>query len=96
MSCRCELTGISVQYGNNVSHSQRKSRRRFKPNIRNVVYRSETTGRDYRLKVVAKTMRTIEKCGGLDILILKAPSCLMSLKARKIKKAITQSKSLSK
>ena len=56
MSRRCELTGINVQYGNNVSHSQRKTRRRFEPNIRTVAYSSELTGEKYRLKVVAKTM----------------------------------------
>lgn len=90
MSCRCELTGINVQYGNNVSHSQRKTRRRFEPNIRTVAYSSELTGEKYRLKVVAKTMRTIEKIGGFDAFMLKAKDSLMSIRAKKVKKDISR------
>ena len=90
MSRRCELTGINVQYGNNVSHSQRKTRRRFEPNIRTVAYSSELTGEKYRLKVVAKTMRTIEKIGGFDAFMLKAKDSLMSIRAKKVKKDISR------
>jgi len=90
MSRRCELTGIAVQYGNNVSHSQRKTRRRFEPNIRSVAYISELTGEKYRLKIVAKTMRTIEKIGGFDAFMLRAKDSLMSLKAKKVKKEISR------
>lgn len=92
MSRKCELSGISVQYGNNVSHSQRKTRRRFEPNIRSVVYKSEITGEKYRIKVVAKTMRTIEKFGGFDSFMLKADESLMSIKAKKVKRAISTKK----
>ena len=90
MSRRCELTGVAVQYGNNVSHSQRKTRRRFEPNIRSVIYTSELTGGKYKLKVVAKTMRSIEKLGGLDAFMLKAKSTSMSIKAKRLKKEITK------
>jgi len=90
MSRRCELTGINVQYGNNVSHSQRKTRRRFEPNIRTVAYSSELTGEKYRLKVVAKTMRTIEKIGGFDAFMLKAKDSLMSIRAKKVKQDISR------
>lgn len=90
MSRRCELTGIAVQYGNNVSHSQRKTRRRFEPNIRSVAYISELTGEKYRLKIVAKTMRTIEKIGGFDAFMLRAKDSFMSLKAKKVKKEISR------
>lgn len=88
MSRRCELTGVAVQYGNNVSHSQRKTRRRFEPNVKSVVYTSELTGLKYRLKIVVKTMRTIEKVGGFDNFMLKAKSALMSIKAKRVKKEI--------
>lgn len=90
MSRRCELTGVAVQYGNNVSHSQRKTRRRFEPNVRSVIYTSEVTGEKYKLKVVAKTMRTIEKLGGLDAFMLKAKASSMSLRAKKLKREITK------
>jgi len=90
MSRKCELTGIAVQYGNNVSHSQRKTRRRFEPNVRSVIYTSELTGEKYRLKVVAKAMRSVEKIGGFDAFMLKAKDTVMSLKAKKVKKEISR------
>src|SRR5690606_33027876 len=39
MSRRCELTGTCAQYGNNVSHSNRKTRRRFQPNVQHISLR---------------------------------------------------------
>lgn len=90
MSRKCELTGVAVQYGNNVSHSQRKTRRRFEPNVRSVIYTSELTGEKYRLKVVAKAMRSVEKIGGFDAFMLKAKDTVMSLKAKKVKKEISR------
>jgi len=88
MSRRCELTGVAVQYGNNVSHSQRKTRRRFEPNVKSVVYTSDLTGLKYRLKIVVKTMRSIEKVGGFDNFMLNAKSVFMSDKAKKVRKEI--------
>lgn len=90
MSRKCELTGVAVQYGNNVSHSQRKTRRRFEPNIKSVVYTSEITGQKYRLKVIARAMRTVEKNGGFDAFILKAKDTLMSENVKRVKKEISK------
>lgn len=88
MSCKCELSGVAPQFGNNVSHSQRKTRRRFNPNLRVAHYKSELTGQTYELKIVAKEMRTIEKLGGLDAYMMKKSSDNMSIKAKSIKKLI--------
>lgn len=90
MSCKCELSGIAPQFGNNVSHSQRKTRRRFNPNLRVAHYTSEITGQTYSLKVVAKEMRTIEKLGGLDAYMIKKSADSMSDKAKSIKKLIVK------
>lgn len=90
MSCKCELSGIAPQFGNNVSHSQRKTRRRFNPNLRVAHYTSEITGQTYSLKVVAKEMRTIEKLGGLDAYMMKKSADSMSDKAKSIKKLIVK------
>ena len=92
MSRKYELTGVAVQYGNNVSHSQRKTRRRFEPNVRTVVYTSELTGEKYRFKVVAKAMRSVEKIGGFDNFMLKAKDTTMSLKAKRAKRDISKKK----
>ena len=41
MSKRCELTGISPLKGNNVSHAKNKTKRRFLPNLKKVIFRSD-------------------------------------------------------
>ncbi|MFK7973390.1 MAG: 50S ribosomal protein L28 [Rickettsiaceae bacterium] len=92
MSRKCELTGVAVQFGNNVSHSQRKTRRTFEPNIKTIVYQSQLTGQKYRLKVAARTIRTVEKNGGFDTFIIKAKDALLSDKAKKLKKEILKKK----
>lgn len=88
MSRKCDLTGTRPQFGNNVSHSQRKTRRSFEPNLRSVKYKSEITGREYRLKITAKCMRTIEQKGGFDQFVLDANTSIMSNSARSVKKDI--------
>jgi len=92
ISRRCELTGVGVQFGNNVSHSQRKTRRRFEPNIKIVKCRSELTGQEYKLKVVARCLRSIEKAGGFDTYMLSAKVCKMSDNAKSIRKEIKKVK----
>ena len=88
MSRRCELTGKSVQSGNNVSHAHNKTRRRFLPNLCNVSLLSESLGRNFRLKVSAHALRSVEHRGGLDAYLLKARKNELSLKARRIKTEI--------
>ena len=92
MSRKCELTGVTVQYGNNVSHSQRKTRRSFAPNMRNVIFSSELTKIKYKLRIAAKTIRTIEKNDGFDSFVLKADSSFMSDKEKKIQRKIAKQK----
>ncbi len=88
MSRRCELTGKSVQSGNNVSHAHNKTRRRFLPNLCNVNLLSESLGRNFRLKISAHALRSVEHRGGLDAYLLKARKNELSLKARRIKTEI--------
>ena len=66
MARRCELTGKEVQFGHNVSHSMRATNRRFEPNVQSVRFKSELLDRYVRLKVAARTIRTVQKKGGLD------------------------------
>jgi large subunit ribosomal protein L28 len=87
MARRCTLTRKGVLTGNNVSHANNKTRRRFLPNIQSSRLFSETLGETVRLKIAASTLRTIEKRGGLDgFLTLAAeadlPRELVALKRR--------------
>lgn len=59
----CELTGKRVMSGNNVSHSQRKTKRKFYPNIVKKRFYIESEDKWITLKVAASTLRTINKIG---------------------------------
>jgi large subunit ribosomal protein L28 len=77
MSRRCQVTGKGVMTGNNVSHANNKTRRRFLPNIQETSVYSEALGRQIRVKVSTKGLKTIEHNGGIDAWLLSiAPSKL--------------------
>ena len=88
MSRRCELTGKGPMVGNNVSHANNKTKRRFLPNLTEKALMSETLGRTFRLKVSAAALRTVDHNGGLDAFLMKAKDADLSDKARRIKKEI--------
>ena len=71
MSRECELSGKNPMVGNRVSHSQIKTKRRFLPNLVRVTLRSDILGRDFKLRIAASTLRTVDKHGGLDGYLLK-------------------------
>ena len=66
MAKKCDISGTGVQSGNNVSHANNRSRRRFLPNLQVVSLLSDTLGKIFKLKVCSKTLRSIEHNGGLD------------------------------
>jgi len=90
MSRSCELTGKGVQSGNNVSHANNKTRRRFLPNLVNVTLISETLNQNVRLRVSANALRSVEHRGGLDAFLAKADAAELSQKARLLKKQIAK------
>ena len=65
MSRVCEITGKKVMVGNNVSHSQRKTKRRFYPNLQRKRFYIPEEDRWVTLRVSAKAIRTISKIGVL-------------------------------
>ena len=90
MSRSCELTGKAVLTGNNVSHANNKSRRRFLPNLCNVTLISDALGQSFRLKVSAAALRTVEHRGGLDAFLAKAKENELSMRARLLKRQISK------
>ena len=88
MARRCELTGKGVLSGNNVSHANNKTRRRFLPNLANVSLMSDALGRRIRFKVSASALRSVEHRGGIDKFLLKARDTQLSDKARGIKREV--------
>ena len=66
MSRRCQITGKAPMSGNNVSHAQNKTRRRFMPNIQDTSLYSVALERWVKVRVSAAGLRTVEHKGGLD------------------------------
>jgi large subunit ribosomal protein L28 len=93
MSRRCELTGKGVQTGNLVSHSNRKTRTRFLPNLVNVTLSSEALARSVRLRISAAALRSVEHRGGLDAFLAKAKDEELSQGARALKREIEKKQS---
>ncbi|MDX1479485.1 MAG: 50S ribosomal protein L28 [Saprospiraceae bacterium] len=63
MSKVCQLTGKRPITGNNVSHSNHRTKRRFLPNVHKKRYFIPELDKWVTLKVSAKAMRTINKLG---------------------------------
>ncbi|MGB8276462.1 MAG: 50S ribosomal protein L28 [Methylovirgula sp.] len=88
MSRRCELTGKAVQTGNLVSHSNRKTKTRFLPNLCHVTLLSEALNRAVRLRITAHALRSVEHRGGLDAFLVKAKDLELSPGALTLKREI--------
>lgn len=63
MSRVCQVTGKGPMSGNNVSHANNKTRRRFLPNLHTQRFWLESERRFVRLRVSSKGLRTIDKLG---------------------------------
>ncbi len=72
MSRRCELTGKGPMVGNNVSHANNKSKRRFLPNLNEVSLTSDALGETHKLRISASALRSVDHRGGLDAFLAKA------------------------
>jgi large subunit ribosomal protein L28 len=88
MSRRCELTSKGVQVGNKVSHSNRKTKRRFLPNLLNVTLISDALGRSVRFRVSAHAFKTVDHRGGLDAFLMKAKNDELAPRVRELKREI--------
>lgn len=63
MSARCQVTGAEPGFGNNVSHSNRRTRRRWNPNLQSHKYWVPSLGRTVTLRVSTKGLRIIDRRG---------------------------------
>lgn len=88
MARRCEITGKGVQTGNNVSHANNRSRRRFLPNLQQTSLMSDVLGKMVRLRLTTHAIRSIEHNGGLDAYMQKAKNSQLGLEARALKRRI--------
>jgi large subunit ribosomal protein L28 len=82
------MTGVGIQYGNNVSHANNKTRRRFLPNLQRTSLMSEALGTTVRVRVATSALRTIEHRGGIDAYLLTSRDAELSTEALRIKRRI--------
>ncbi len=92
MTKKCLITGKVAQAGNNVSHSNRKTRRRFLPNLQEVAIYSEILESPVTLRITNHGLRTIEKNGGLDLYLLNTPVSKLSEESKKLRARIEGAK----
>jgi len=90
MSRRCGITGKGALVGNNVSHANNKTKRRFLPNLQITSMLSDALGTPVRLRLSTRAIRTIEKNGGLDAYLLGTPDARLPVEAVRLKRRIAR------
>tara|TARA_B100001989_G_scaffold6876_1_gene4615 strand:+ start:1822 stop:2100 length:279 start_codon:yes stop_codon:yes gene_type:complete len=90
MTKKCELTGKKPLKGNNVSHANNKTKRKFYPNLKKVKFKSDILKKSIRLNVTNSALKTVDFKGGLDDFLKSAKNKNLSRKAKKLKVSIAQ------
>ncbi len=90
MARRCAVTGKGVLTGNNVSHSNIKSRRRFLPNLQVNSLMSDVLKEPVRVRLSTHGLRTVEHKGGIDVFLLETPAAKLPLDLRKVKRRLVK------
>ncbi|WP_282825001.1 50S ribosomal protein L28 [Gulosibacter sediminis] len=68
MAAVCQVTGATPQFGHNISHSHRRTKRRFDPNIQKKKYFVPSLGRNVTLTLSAKGIKVID-ARGIDAVV---------------------------
>ena len=89
MSKKCELTGKSPLKGHNVSHSNNKTKRKFLPNLKKVIFKSDILKKNVKLNVSNAALRTVDFKGGLDKFLKTAKLKNLSKKVKKLKASLS-------
>jgi large subunit ribosomal protein L28 len=85
----CQLSGKKIQYGNNVSHANNKTKRRFMPNLQHVSFVSDALGMRVRARLSTSAVRSVEKIGGIDAYLCDVPIGVLSPRFQRLKKLLT-------
>ena len=89
MTRRCEITGKGPMTGNNVSHANNKTRRRFLPNLQDVSFYSNALKKNIKVRATTSGIRTVEHKGGIDAFLMDtAPTKLLTPALRRVRKLV--------
>jgi len=92
MSRVCELTGKGRQVGNNVSHANNKTKRRFMSNLQVASVLSDSLGHSVRLRLTPRGIKTIEHNGGIDAYLLGTNDSKLSPEMLTLKRRVSSAK----
>lgn len=92
MTKKCAVSGKKPMSGNNVSHSNRHTRRVFNPNLQTVALYSEVLAMPISVRVSSTGLRTVEKNGGLDLYVLNTSVSKLSPECKKLRDRIIRAK----
>jgi large subunit ribosomal protein L28 len=87
MARRCDLTAKTVQSGNNVSHANNKTRRRFLPNLQETTLLSDVLG-NVHMKLSTRAIRTVEHNGGLDAYLMSKSDAKLTTEGLALKRRL--------
>ena len=90
MSRRCQITGKGVLSGNNVSHANNKTRRRFLPNLQTSSMLSDILGTSVTMRLSTRAIRTVEHNGGIDAFLMSTPNSRLPAAALTLKRRIAK------
>jgi large subunit ribosomal protein L28 len=88
MARRCQLTGKGPLFGHNVSHSNRKTNRRFEPNLQKVTLYSDGLRCPIPMRVSTRALRSVSRAGGLDAYLLGVADAKLAPEALKLKRRL--------
>lgn len=92
MARRCELTDKRTRAGQNISHAQNKTKRKFKVNLQTLSLRSDILEQDFSLRIATSTLRSIDHNGGLDNFLLTAKAANLSKKGAALRRKLNKIK----
>ena len=88
MARRCQLIGKGPLFGHNVSHSNRKTNRRFEPNLQKATLYSDTLGCPVPMRMCTRALRSVTRSGGLDAFLLRTADANLAPEALKLKRRV--------
>ena len=88
MTKACDLSGKKVQFGNNVSKANNKTRRKFNVNLQSVTFKSDILNKNIRFSVATSSLRTVSKFGCIDEFLTQTKSKKLSQKAKRVQRAM--------
>ena len=89
---QCHVCGKGPSVGHNVSHSKRRTKRRFLPNLQVASLWSDSLNLAVKLRVSTAGLRTVEHNGGIDAFLIDTPDVKLSAEARRLKRRVERAK----